>query len=185
MILVLDTSTNQGFVGTCENVHRLKGSTGLFEALETYLPSQKIETIRVGMGPGSYTGIRVGVVAAKGLAHALKIPLSGFTSLQAWIPKEEGSFAVLLDAKVGGFYGIKGEKKEKISYQEGPILIPAEKLEEYLRGVDHLLSPDPLPLQHKRGVSGHWVEAHLDVAHLLDLPPLPVEILYLREPYIG
>lgn len=42
-----------------------------------------IDRIVVGIGPGSFTGIRVGVSAARGLALALRVPAVGVVSLQA------------------------------------------------------------------------------------------------------
>jgi tRNA threonylcarbamoyladenosine biosynthesis protein TsaB len=41
-----------------------------------------ISAVSVGKGPGSYTGLRIGVSAAKGLAYALNIPLIGINSLK-------------------------------------------------------------------------------------------------------
>lgn len=43
---------------------------------------QEIEGVAVGKGPGSYTGLRIGVSTAKALCYALEIPLVGLSSLQ-------------------------------------------------------------------------------------------------------
>ena len=43
----------------------------------------QLDGIAVGVGPGSYTGIRIAVTAAKTLAWAWDIPVAGVSSLQA------------------------------------------------------------------------------------------------------
>ncbi|MEM5515404.1 tRNA (adenosine(37)-N6)-threonylcarbamoyltransferase complex dimerization subunit type 1 TsaB [Henriciella sp. AS95] len=59
-----------------------------------------LQRIAVVTGPGSFTGIRVGVAFARGLALALKVPCLGITALEAALPAgQQGSAIVLLPAK--------------------------------------------------------------------------------------
>jgi tRNA threonylcarbamoyladenosine biosynthesis protein TsaB len=43
----------------------------------------ELDAVAVSIGPGSFTGVRVGVAAARGLAMALKVPAIGVTTLEA------------------------------------------------------------------------------------------------------
>lgn len=47
------------------------------------LKREELQGVVVGKGPGSYTGLRIGVAAAKGLCYALDIPLLSVSSLEA------------------------------------------------------------------------------------------------------
>ena len=50
--------------------------------LESGVSLQKLSAVAVSKGPGSYTGLRIGVSAAKGLAYALKLPLISVDTLK-------------------------------------------------------------------------------------------------------
>ena len=50
----------------------------------------------VGTGPGAFTGLRVGIATAKGLAHALAFPIAGVATGQALIAAAGGGAVVLL-----------------------------------------------------------------------------------------
>ena len=50
---------------------------------EAQLPLKEIKAMLVGLGPGSFTGLRVGLATMKGLAMGAQVPLYGFCSLEA------------------------------------------------------------------------------------------------------
>lgn len=66
-----------------------------------------VEMVVVGRGPGSFTGVRIGVATAKGLAQGLGVPLFGVGTLDAiaWGFRDfEGTIALLGDAMRGEVY---------------------------------------------------------------------------------
>jgi tRNA threonylcarbamoyladenosine biosynthesis protein TsaB len=66
-----------------------------------------LDLVAVGLGPGSYTGLRVGVTAAKTLAYATGAALAGLDSLQAIgrnAPAEALRVSVIADAQRGDLY---------------------------------------------------------------------------------
>ena len=71
----------------------------LAEAKITY---KELSAIAIGSGPGSYTGLRIGVSAAKGLCYALDIPLIAIESLEILARKvavTDGVIIPMLDAR--------------------------------------------------------------------------------------
>jgi len=76
----------------------------LQELLETqHVGLRQIEAIVIVNGPGSFTGVRVGLSAAKGLAEALGTPVIAVSRLRMLAQKAETTYAAL-DAGRGEFY---------------------------------------------------------------------------------
>jgi len=69
---------------------------------ESKISLQNLNAIAVSQGPGSYTGLRIGVSSAKGLCYALNIPLIAVDTLQslaAQISIPKGLIIPMLDAR--------------------------------------------------------------------------------------
>lgn len=95
--LGLDTATNlqciallegDRLIEECKRRVKFDHSSSLLsnvaEALEEHgLGVEALDVIGVGIGPGSFTGTRIGLSLAKGLARQLQIPLAGVSSLAA------------------------------------------------------------------------------------------------------
>ena len=68
------------------------------------LKFDRLERIGATVGPGSFTGLRVGVAFAKGLASALAIPAVGVGALEALAAEADGLVAAVIDARRDQFY---------------------------------------------------------------------------------
>lgn len=67
--------------------------------IEAGLGFDRLDRIGATVGPGSFTGLRVGVAFAKGLASALSIPAVGIGTLEALAAETAGLVAVVVDAR--------------------------------------------------------------------------------------
>ena len=99
-VLAVDTATPYLVFGTPEaelavRAERRQGEM-LVPVLERFLDRAgvklaEIEGVAAGQGPGSYTGLRVGLAFAQGLARALGVPFVGVDTLDALAARVPGS----------------------------------------------------------------------------------------------
>ena len=86
----------------------------------------EIKAVAVSKGPGSYTGLRIGVSAAKGLCYALQIPLISIDTMQVLAKKvaiENGLIIPMIDARRMEVYSAIFDKNyNKIKDVEAEVL---------------------------------------------------------------
>ena len=71
------------------------------------LTSKKIDGLAVSLGPGSFTGLRIGVTAMKGLSFALSRPIVGIPTMDVLAENlvlSRGYLCPVIDAKRGQLY---------------------------------------------------------------------------------
>jgi tRNA threonylcarbamoyl adenosine modification protein YeaZ len=105
-ILALDTATTQVVVATGSVDGQVDGITTwaagyrhgetLLATISRFLGEQNIRRSRltgivVGIGPGAFTGLRVGIATAKGLAHGLGLPIAGISTAEALLSGVPGA----------------------------------------------------------------------------------------------
>lgn len=93
---------------------------------ETNLTLKNLDAIAVSSGPGSYTGLRIGVSSAKGLAFSLDKPLISVDTLEILarqVKTTNGFIVPMIDARrMEVFTACFNSKFEKISQTESLIL---------------------------------------------------------------
>jgi tRNA threonylcarbamoyladenosine biosynthesis protein TsaB len=95
LILGIDTATHQvgcaigGHEGVLASAHSSRGKRHAetltpaidFVRRQARVELSEISVVAVDLGPGLFTGLRVGIASAKAIAHALRVPMIGVTSL--------------------------------------------------------------------------------------------------------
>jgi tRNA threonylcarbamoyl adenosine modification protein YeaZ len=124
--LVIDTATNRTSVGLFAGNDLIysgfhDGATAHAEALPKLVAAalkvnSEVDQVIVGMGPGPFTGLRVGIVFTQTFATARKIPWMGACSLDA-IDIDSNSYIVTTDARRKEVYWARYESGVRV---EGP-----------------------------------------------------------------
>ncbi|MGE4618630.1 MAG: tRNA (adenosine(37)-N6)-threonylcarbamoyltransferase complex dimerization subunit type 1 TsaB [Planctomycetota bacterium] len=134
-LLMIETSQRQGSValGTLDGtvhdeehfspglVHGKELLPRINTIIERNQAKDQLAVVAASKGPGSFTGIRIGVSAAKAIAWSLKIPALGISSLEVLAAniEEEGKWGVLLDGSSGdldlAFFEVSAGKATRIS----------------------------------------------------------------------
>lgn len=96
-------------------------------AEETEVALGDVDGFAAAIGPGSFSGIRVGLAVVKGLALALNKPVVGVSSLEiiAWQALDRHGQAVpVIDARRGeGYAGVYTRSQDSLRTTEGPYLL--------------------------------------------------------------
>ena len=147
---------------------------------EAGVEPSRLEAIAVGLGPGSFTGVRTGLAAARGLSLALDVPVAGVPTLDA-LEAGAPEAVALIDAK----------RREVFLDQGGSVVaLPAAAFEapgrtcvgdgavryrEHLEGTGSLVPPDESEL--------HLPRARFHAALACDFgAPDRLQPIYVRAP---
>src|SRR5437867_4591791 len=144
-ILAVDTSSERGSVcvvdkgeilGEIRLASSIQHSDRLFRSIAflfEYLPFElkEIDLFAAALGPGSFTGLRVGLAAVEGFAAAHQRPAAGATTLEAlaWKTRIHNVLvAPTMDARRGEVYGALYRRTADTLVEERPavVLKPAE-----------------------------------------------------------
>ena len=155
---------------------------------EAGLPFARLERIGVTVGPGSFTGLRVGLAFAKGLASALGVPLAGVSALEALAAEAEGLVFAAVDARRDQVYLQAFEDGRPLMAPDALELgVAAARVAETAAGRPLTLVGSGAPLlaaaaPAARLLAPEGADARLVAAIAAAREPAPVRPLYLRAP---
>ena len=193
-VLAIDTSTSHGSVALIDGARVLLDEACISDrnhgcALVPLLAraleiAGRFDCIAIGLGPGSYAGVRIAIATAMGMGMATGARLVGIPSVAAWECEADHHLAIG-DARRDTFYF---SKVERGICTEGPLLTDAAGL--LARIAQHsgwpVLSAEPLALvpQAKVAIPRALTLARLAAEGRGICAEDDLEPLYLREPHI-
>jgi tRNA threonylcarbamoyl adenosine modification protein YeaZ len=138
--LAIDTSTSRTVVGLLDGEKVLfekyaEGSTDHGRAVsdlvsQALLNNPAPDQVVVGMGPGPFTGLRVGIAFARTFALSREIPVIGICSLDA-IEIDEDNYTVAIDARRKEIYWARYEAGQRV---EGPAVNKPDEVKDFIIG---------------------------------------------------
>ncbi len=196
-VLALDLSSPRGVVAVVrgeavlfeasfqsERSHNAQVFAPLGKALEAVPPNEEA-VIVVGTGPGSYTGVRISIAAAQGVALSRGWEVLGWPSIAS---AEIADYGVLGDARRGQFYHAHVQGGRMI---QAPELISAEQAAAKVAGGGTWLSYDarapldlPVSLRQPDAVALGKLISGLDQEEVRQCCALTLEPFYLQEAFI-
>lgn len=151
-ILGIDTSTKTTAIGIIEDDevlcdYNLTGRVAHSESVTDMIHEifkkfefalEDIDLIAVGLGPGSFTGLRIGITIAKVMAFALDKEIIGVSSLVANSMSDDGLVSTIVDARRGNVYAsiIKNEDEPEILFEDK--ILSFENFKEELQKYDQV-----------------------------------------------
>ncbi|WP_068876682.1 MULTISPECIES: tRNA (adenosine(37)-N6)-threonylcarbamoyltransferase complex dimerization subunit type 1 TsaB [unclassified Phenylobacterium] len=152
------------------------------------LPFSRLQRIGATVGPGSFTGLRVGVAFAKGLGSALGVPAVGIGSLEALAAEAQGLVAAVIDARRDQLYlQVFDDGHALMAPDVLPVGTAAARLTELAMGRALTLVGSGAPLLADAAPGAHVLtpegcDARAVARLAAARPAAPIRPLYLRAP---
>lgn len=198
--LAVDTTAEHGSIALADEsgvreevaIHAPQGfSQVLFQEIEALLKRQSVELNQIDIfagasGPGSFTGVRVGLTAIKGLAEVLNKKVVAVSNLAALAALgSSGVRAVIIDARRGEIYGAvyDANGKEFVPEQVLPLKtfltrLPAGPIEWISQGLGMYAPPGSTVIEAPREIAGVIARIAL---HTEPKDPAAIEANYVRR----